>query len=147
MSESVGFTPESVLKAVSEEPLLTVTEPDTHVPPSKRAVVAEPINGGSPFSGRRLPDGSLAIDGRSFIAQYLVQRYGWLDDARPRPQSNSAQAFAAQVYGRYPAITSDEHSMIPDLANIVLDNNFDPQDTDVIGTVLDLLDYIWRCVL
>lgn len=114
----------------------------TGVPPSRRGVITEPINAGSPFSEFRLPDGSLVTDGRTFIAEYLIQRYGWIDDRRLDPQSNSAQAFARDVYLRYPAITSDEHKMISDLVNIVLATNDDPHDTDLLGTALDLLEYI-----
>jgi hypothetical protein len=119
----------------------------TRTRPSRQDVVREPIIDGSGFSELRLPDGTRVTDGRSFIAQYLVQRYDWIDDPRPTPQSNSAQAFATGVYMRYPAITSDEHTMIPDLVDIVLQSNSDPHDTDVLGTVLDLLDYIGRSVL
>ena len=114
------------------------------IPRSKLTVVTEPIGSGSPFSELKLPDGTRETDGQSFIAEYLIQRYGWLSDRREPPQSSSAQAFAALVYQRYPAIRSDEHKMIPDLVNIILDNNPDPHDTDVLGTALDLLDYIER---
>jgi hypothetical protein len=117
------------------------------VPPSRRGVITEPIDSGSAFSEFRLPDGTLATDGQVFIAQYLIQRYEWIDDQRPDPQSNSAQAFAREVYRRYPAIRSDEHKTIPDLVNIVLTTNHDPHDTDFLGTALDLLEYIAREVL
>lgn len=105
-------------------------------------IVSEPIGDGGPYSRMRLPDGTTPPDGRSFLVGYLVQRHNWIDD--PQCSSNSAQAFAAEIYERYPAITNDDHTSIPDLVNIMLDHCGDPRDFDTLGAALDLLRYIAR---
>jgi len=71
----------------------------------------------------------------------------WVDDPRIPPQSNSAQAFVNEVFDRYPNIEWDDQWMIPDLAAIILEHNWDPHDTDLVGTILDLLKYIRERVL
>jgi hypothetical protein len=88
---------------------------------------------------------------RTRLVQELVKR-GWLDDPRDKPQRNSAQAFvkALQGSGRFKQhreIVNDEVTMIPDLLDIILRHNHDPHDTDLVNTVIDLLDYIWNRVL
>lgn len=82
---------------------------------------------------------------RARLVRELVRR-GWLDDSRDKPQSSSAQTFVRFLVERH-EITNDEVTMIPDLLDIILKHNHDPHDTDLINTVIDLLDYIWNRVL
>lgn len=133
-----------VVRAVRGGIQWPVPKEPKEIRPSQRGVIDEPFTDGGPFSWLRLPDGTACHDGREFIARYAVQRYGWLNDERDAPQSNSAQALAQQVYERYPAIRSDDHTMIVDLIHLVGLSIGDPHDVDFIGMALDLLDYIRR---
>jgi hypothetical protein len=82
---------------------------------------------------------------RARLVQELVRR-GWVASLRDPPQRDSAQAFVKYLAERH-QITNDEVTMIPDLLEIILKHNHDPHDTDLISTVIDLLDYIWNRVL
>ncbi len=54
--------------------------------------------------------------------------------------------FADGLLSRRVLLVSDEARMSVELAWIVLSHNDDPNDTDVIGTVIDLLDWLWRTI-
>lgn len=90
----------------------------------------------------RITDGHLQRERSAQLVQELIKR-GWVDSPR---QSNSAQTFVRLLAARH-QITNDEVTMIPDLLDIILRHNHDPHDTDLIHTVIDLLDYIWNRVL
>ena len=88
------------------------------------------------------PDVAPGLDPASArITQYMVH-LGWLNDERNPPQSNSAQQFANELCERRPGITWDEEKVIPDLVQILLKHNGDPHDTDIIGTAMELMDYL-----
>lgn len=106
-------------------------------------VLRETIDGFPGFHGVSVrPDGPVIKDGREFIARYAIECYGWLDDPRDQPQSNSAQAFARQVYERYPAIGHDDHRMIVDIVHRLGYTIPDPHDWDHIGSALDMIQYM-----
>lgn len=111
--------------------------------PSTLAKVLAPITGGSPYSAMAVMPGGPAIeDGREFIARYAIETYDWLDDPRDPPQSNSAQAFAREVYERYPAIRNDEHRMVVDIVHRLSLTIPDPHDWDHVGSALDMIQYM-----
>lgn len=85
-------------------------------------------------------------DAKQRMVQDLVAR-GWVNDDRMPPQSDSAQAFTNEVFRRRVFRSPDEVGMFPELASIILSHNGDPNDTDVIGTVIELIDYCWDKVL
>jgi hypothetical protein len=77
---------------------------------------------------------------RTRMTAYLVT-LGWNEaDARVFAREAVAQIARRREF-------NDEVIMVPELAKIILDHNPDPHDTDVLGTVFALLDYIWARVL
>lgn len=70
------------------------------------------------------------------LAALLIED-GWLD----ANQSNSAHAMAESIY-RLRDLPVEDHAHIVKLLDIVLRHNYDPNDTDVAGTVVELLDYV-----
>lgn len=109
--------------------------------PSKLNTVVEPITDGDAYSPMSLGvDGPSIVDGQEFIARYAIERYGWIDD--PAGSSASAQAFAREVYERYPAIRNDEHRMVVDIVQLLSHTIPDPNDWDHIGSALDMIQYM-----
>lgn len=105
------------------------------------------VPGDFPYSPRRTPRDHRAGTGpyhpteRDFLVAMLVET-GW--NADHRAGSQSAQYIADQILDRRPNISSDELTMIPELIQIVLRHNTDPTDTDLIGTAIELAEYIWE---
>jgi uncharacterized protein YdiU (UPF0061 family) len=77
---------------------------------------------------------------RARLVEALID-YGWLDDRRPEPQSDSAQAFARYVFEQRATLAPWEVEHFAALAGIVLDHNPDPHDTDLAGTVLAVMEF------
>ncbi len=98
------------------------------------------MRGASVYKGDLVKD--LQRERSARLVQELLKS-GWVDNPN---QSNSAQTFVRLLAERH-QITSDEVTMIPELLEIILRHNHDPHDTDLINTVIDLLDYIWNRVL
>lgn len=83
---------------------------------------------------------------RERITAHLIG-IGFINDPRTPPQSNSAQAFVYEFFARSPEVEWDDQFLVPSLTNIILEHNHDPHDTDVIGTVIDLMKYIRESVM
>lgn len=72
------------------------------------------------------------------LAALLVSR-DWID----AQQSNSAHAMAEAIY-QLRDLPVEDHVAVANLLDIVLKHNSDPHDTDLSGTVVELLEYVKR---
>ena len=76
-----------------------------------------------------------AAERQRALATVLIA-HGWID----HPQSNSAHAMAEAIY-KLRDLPVDDHDVAANLLDIVLTHNHDPNDTNLAGTVVDLIEY------
>lgn len=72
------------------------------------------------------------------LAALLIE-HGWID----ANQSNSAHAMAEAIYRLRP-VPVEDHKVVVEILDIVLEYNADPHDTDLAGSAIALLDLLKR---